>query len=463
MVVRRLNTLIKFAVVNGIVLLAFSFSLFAQGNNPVILIPGLAGSELLHKDTGNTIWVKIFRSKSEDLRLPISADLARNRDKLVPGDVVRRVRLGIIPVVDAYGGFLDAMSERGGYREEKWEMPTPNGYRDSIYVFAYDWRLDIVENARLLIRRIEALKLKLNKPDLKFDVVGHSMGGLIARYAAMYGDADLPAAKNKPRPDWQGARHFDRIVLLGTPNEGSAMSLNILVNGVTLAGRVIDVPLVHDASKFTAFTLPSAFQLLPAPGTLKVYNDNLERVDIDIYDPKVWSKYGWNPIDDEDFVTQFTAAERSEASAYFAAVLDRSKRLHQALAAVTPAGISFNVLGSDCRTALDSIVVIRNTENEWKTLFRPKGFTGADGKKITTSEVKKIMYAVGDGIVTRRSLEAFGANAATFECAEHTRLAANTRIQNHIIGLFNGKGLPLTDDLAKKRMAVSSSTKTGEQ
>ncbi len=42
------------------------------------------------------------------------------------------------------------------------------------------------------VRRIERLKTKLQRPDLKFNVVAHSMGGLIARYAAMYGDADLP-------------------------------------------------------------------------------------------------------------------------------------------------------------------------------------------------------------------------------------------------------------------------------
>jgi alpha-beta hydrolase superfamily lysophospholipase len=36
----------------------------------------------------------------------------------------------------------------------------------------------------LLINRIDELKSKLKRPDLKFNIIAHSMGGLIARYAA---------------------------------------------------------------------------------------------------------------------------------------------------------------------------------------------------------------------------------------------------------------------------------------
>ena len=42
----------------------------------------------------------------------------------------------------------------------------------------------------------------------KLVFVCHSMGGLIARYAAMYGDADLPPDDVAIRPTWQGATHI---------------------------------------------------------------------------------------------------------------------------------------------------------------------------------------------------------------------------------------------------------------
>jgi len=296
----------------GILLVALSFSLFAQGKNPIILVPGLSGSELRNKITNERIWFKAVKSKSEDLRLPILADVTKMHDDLVASDILREVKIGIFPGIDVYGGFIRAMETRAGYHEEKWETPSDGGYQDSLYVFAYDWRLDNVENARLLVRQVEALKRKFKKPDLKFDIVAHSMGGLISRYAAMYGDADLPTGNRRPQPTWAGARDFDRIVLLGTPNEGSALSLSSLLNGYAVGNIRIDLPFVQDSSKFMVFTIPAAYQLLPAPDTLRAFDDKLEPISIDIYDPKVWSKYGWNVIDDKKFTSRsMTRSKRS--------------------------------------------------------------------------------------------------------------------------------------------------------
>lgn len=438
---------------------ALGLSLFAQGKDPVILIPGLAGSELRHKDTGEKVWDKVLRRKSEDLRLPISADLSKNRDKLIAGDIIRKVKLGFIPIADVYGGFIKAMEKRGGYHEEKWESPSENAHQDSLYVFAYDWRLDCVENARLLIRRIEDLKRQLNKPDLKFDIVAHSMGGLITRYAAMYGDADIPDDGN-PQPTWAGARHFDQIILMGTPNEGSALSLNMLLNGVVIGKFRVKLPFIHDTSKFMIFTIPSVYQLLPAPGTVRAYNDKLERVDLDIYDPQVWSEYGWNVIDDKDFIKKFNASERLIARDYFAAVLNRARRFHLALAAAPASGgpVAFYVLGADCRTALDSFVLYRDAKaNKWNTLFTASGFKRPDGENVTRDALKKVLFAAGDGIVTRRSLEGTGRSAAvtpntpvshTFICGEHITLATGGRVQDHIIDVLKEKGRTAPGNIA---------------
>ena len=436
----------------GILLFVLSVSLFAQGKNPVIFIPGLSGSELKHKETGEKIWFNPFRSKSGDLRLPVSSDIAKNHDNLIAGDIIRTFKLGGLAIADIYGGCIKALEIRAGYHEESWDKPSMDGYEDSIYIFPYDWRLDNVENARLLMHKLDGLKQKLKKPDLKFDIIAHSMGGIISRYAAMYGDADLPDGGDKPVPTWAGAMYFDKIILLGTPNEGSALSLDVLVNGVTLGGVPIYLPFLQDTSKFAAFTIPSAYQLLPAPGTLRVFDDKFKLIDIDIYDPKVWSKYGWNAIDDKGFSKVFNVEEQKTASTYFAMQLNRSKRLHEALGAAQgkTGGISFHVVGADCKPALDSIVVYRDEKNDkWKTLFRPKGFTRADGVKITDNELKKVMYSPGDGIVTRRSLEDIHEShdagvesilkniPGKFICEEHNKLAANAKIQDYIIDVLD--------------------------
>lgn len=429
-------------------------SLFAQGKNPLILIPGLSGSELVDKKTGEKIWFRAVKAKSEDLRLPISININKVQDDIIPGDVLRNVKIGPVTVTDVYGGFVRAMEMRGGYHEEKWETPSDDGDHDSIYVFPYDWRLDNVGNAQRLFSSVEALKKKLDKPGLKFDIVAHSLGGIISRYAVMYGNADLPANGKKLTPTWVGAKHFDKVILLGTPNEGSANSLSALLNGYTIGGLRIDLPFLEDTSRFTVFTIPSAYQLLPAPGTLRVLNDKLEPIEVDLYDTKVWSKYGWNPVEDKGFADKFDDAEEKIAPQFFAGQLARAKRLHEALVASRgkSGGVTFQVFGSDCKTAVNSVVLYRDREaDSWKTVFRPKGFTRTDGTKVTDSELRDAMTTPGDGVVSTRSLEAstqsenagvrsiMDSGAPKYVCEEHNKLAANSRIQDQIIKFLDTK------------------------
>ena len=438
----------------AILLLVSSASLFAQGKNPLILIPGLSGSELVNKTTGEKVWFRAVKSKSEDLRLPLSTNIDKIRDDIIPGDVLRNVKIGPVTVTDVYGGFIRAMEMRGGYYEEKWENPSEFGYRDSLYVFPYDWRLDNVANARRLVSSVETLKKKLNKPNLKFDIVAHSLGGIISRYAVMYGDAELPGNRKKVTPTWAGAKHFDKVILLGTPNEGSANSLGALLNGYTIGGFRIDLPFLEDTSRFTVFTIPSAYQLLPAPGTLRLLNEKLDPIEVDLYDTKVWSKYGWNPLEDRGFADKFDDGERKIAPQYFADQLARAKRLHEALAASRgkSGGVTFQVFGSDCRVAVTSVVLYRDRESDsWRTVFRPKGFTRSDGSRVSDEDLRGVMTTAGDGVVSTRSLEAMtqsenagvrsilDSGAPKYVCEEHSKLAANSRIQDQIIKFLDTK------------------------
>lgn len=424
----------------------------AQRRPPVILIPGLTGSQLINSKTGQIVWFKTRRVRTDDLRLPISPDLTANHDSLVAGDIIRDVKAALLPRTDIYGGFVTALETSGGYREGRWDAPPPRGFENTIYVFAYDWRRDIVENARLLVHKIETLKQKFGRPDLKFDVVGHSMGGLIARYAAMYGDADLPTGD--PTPTWAGARHFRRIIVMGTPNEGSPLSLRNILNGVALLGVEINLPFVQNLSKFDIFTLPAAFELLPAPGTLRAFDENLRPIDVDVYDPATWTKYGWNPIDDKDFSKEFSAAEQKQASAYFTVVLDRAKRFQLAMAAAAPGRsvpVAIDLIGSDCKDTLDGMVLHRKKDGKWDAVFKADGFESIDGRKVTADELKSRLFGPGDGVVSRRSFSAAtlsGTNgngsvlspaSTTYICEGHNRLPSNIEVQAKVLSILSGK------------------------
>jgi pimeloyl-ACP methyl ester carboxylesterase len=424
------------------------------GKTPIIIIPGITGSNLVNSKTGEVVWFKAGRSKDDDIRLPISPVLSRNRDNLVPKDIIREIKLlKFLPEIEIYERLANALETRGGYKEGSWTSPDRDGDRDTYYVFPYDWRRDNVENARLLVTKVEALKRKLGKRNLKFNIVAHSMGGLITRYAAMYGNADI--ATGPPKPTWAGARNFDKIFLLGTPNEGSVSTMNALLNGFSYIGG-INLPFIQDISRFDAFTIPSIYQLLPHEGTLLAYDENLKPIEIDIYDPATWETYQWGIWKDDDYLKKFTAAEVLNVDAYFKAVLSRAKRFQAALNANTnvKAPVSFYLIGGDCKDTLDGMLLLRNVKKDrWETHFKPDSFTRSTGEKITGVELKKLLFSVGDSTVTKRSLEAKGVAKLTnrpvlpvvselYQCELHSKLVTNPEIQDRLFVLINSVSAP---------------------
>jgi len=418
----------------------------AQDQNPVVIIPGITGSELINKQTGETVWLSIARSKVDDIRLPIIADPLKSRDGLVAGDILRSVKIGLLPRADIYQGLIDALVKKG-YHEEKWDAPSPNADKASVFVFAYDWRLDNVQNAQLLVERIEKVKKQLGKPDLKFDIIAHSMGGLIARYAAMYGNADLPPAGRKPVPTWAGDKLFGKIVLLGTPNEGSPLTLEGFINGETFGPIAINLPFVRNISRFDVFTMPAAYELLPTPGAFRLVSSDMKQISVDLYDPKVWAKYGWDPIEDPKFKKTFTPSERKAAPIFFAKMLERAKLFHEALSAAstTKPAVQFALVGSECKETVSGAAVSRDSKkDELKTIFSAPDRNAKEGNTADAKALRAAIYSPGDGIVSTYSFLGSGqlsiAPVSTkFFCEGHNRLAANTDIQDYLIELLKGQ------------------------
>lgn len=374
----------------------------------------------------------------------MNPDLASNRDDLVPGKIVETLKLArVLPEVYVYRDLLDALRRYAGYRDGDWENPAADGYQDTFYVFAYDWRQDNVKNARELVRRLERLKSKLQRPDLKFTVVAHSMGGLIARYAAMYGDADLPEGDGSIQPTWIGAAHISKIVMIGVPNEGSTDAFATLVEGYSITeGLRRRVPLLNKLTKEDVVRTASVFQLMPHREAVKFLDENLKPLAIDLYDPEVWKQYRWSAIYSPDFRRRYgefggTNGRGDELDAYLAATLRRARRFHQALDSFegSHSPITLLAIGGDCEETLNSPIILRDQkENRWLTLTRPHEYRTSSGVKISKRQMIEAMYAPGDGRVTRASL--VGQNLTryvVFGCDLHGQLQRNKTLQDNAL------------------------------
>jgi triacylglycerol esterase/lipase EstA (alpha/beta hydrolase family) len=75
------------------------------------------------------------------------------------------------------------------------------------------------------------MRYGIDKSSIRFDIVAHSMGGLVARYYLRYGGDRLPSDGPVPIPTWKGAAHVDNLIMIGTPNGGSIDSLVHLIDG----------------------------------------------------------------------------------------------------------------------------------------------------------------------------------------------------------------------------------------
>jgi pimeloyl-ACP methyl ester carboxylesterase len=298
-------------------------------------------------------------------------------------------------------------------------------------------------NARELARRLQRLKAKLQRPDLKFNIVAHSMGGLIARYAAMYGDADLPDGNDVIQPTWPGAAHIAKIVMIGVPNEGSADAFATLVEGYSVTeGLRRRVPLLNKLTAEDAARTPSVFQLMPHADVVRFLDENLKPLNIDLYDVENWKRYGWSALHTPEFRRQFentneTDGELTVLDAYLIATLHRARRFHEALDAPgnQPAPVVLLAIGGDCEETLNSPVVLRDEKrNRWLTLTRPRDFRTSTGMKVTKKQATDAMYIPGDGRVTRVSM--LGKNLssyAVFGCDLHGQLPRNKTIQDNAL------------------------------
>src|SRR4030095_12186874 len=98
---------------------------------------------------------------------------------------------------------------------------------------------------------------------------------------------------------------------------------------------------------------------------VRFLDEDLNSVSVNLYDPEVWRKYGWRPVNDPEFRRRFVGLKNHDdlnaenpklrdLDAYFSAVLRRAERFHQALDAgsSTTPPVMLLAMGGDCEETL---------------------------------------------------------------------------------------------------------------
>jgi len=427
------------------------------GKTPIIVIPGMLGSRLVNKRTGEKVWPRAH-PKEEDLRLPVSPDLKGNRDDVVATDVVEAAKLGFpIPEVKVYEELTDALANHAGYKRGSIDDPQPGGDSDTFYLFAYDWRRDNVEAAQLLAEKIARLKQKLRRPDLRFNLIAHSMGGLIARYYLMYGGADV-LTRAGAQVTWAGAADIDKLILVGSPNEGTMQSLQALVEGFPVAKGGLGF--FGEVEADTVFAMPAAFQLLPHRGSQEFYDGNLQPVSVNLYEVEAWRRYRWSIFDPAyrrslakkvqkafgpDWQRHFDA-HLAEREAYLKVVLVRACLFSEALdkKADLANPLKVFIFAGDCEPTLRAALILEEG-GQTKTIFRPHQ-AKSKGNALTQPQVEARLFEPGDGRITRRSALAVSHDDSIsdrsnlsftiFGCEIHGDLPNNPTFQDNLLSIF---------------------------
>ncbi len=397
---------------------------------PIVIVHGMFGSQL-HSRTGRPIWAGDGTRATSWSQLAPKFD---NHAMLDDGVQARALasRAAGIALDDA---LLDILERSGGYMPAQIGQPSPEGRR--YYVFTYDWRRGAVHVARELDAFLAAIRADYGSDEQKVDLVAHGYGGLIVRYFLRYGTEDV--LDGRPlEVTLAGARHARRVILLGVPNLGTLVALQMARDGLRIGRKQVPAE--------TLALMPSFPQVFPHPLAGAFITADGEPYSLDLFDIEVWRQNQWAIFDPQARAHKSATREGArwlrQAEQALEKQLRRGERFVAALTAPTPtAPARYIVFGGVCIPTIAHSVVEREAGQlqlrwNYKQVRAP-----------VTSDLEHLMMAPGDGTITKASLlgQAAGAGRASQQkthfplgysfvlCEQHATISANYDFQNNLL------------------------------
>ena len=282
--------------------------------NPIIVIPGILGSNIANLENDSSLWGDFgdsFADPKADKNLRMIAlpmQMGKTLDQLhgksIADGSLRYIKGSVagIPInINTYASMLSAL----GVGELQGAGASLNKLDDYIddrrdeanaFEFGYDWRRSLDENAVRLAEYIRQITRFVqlqrgNHGPVKFDIVAHSMGGLIARYYLQYGEQLLPAGDAMPITNWSGSAQIERVVLIGPPNGGALPGLDCLLTGVPKN------PITPSYDPVILGTLPGVYQLFPRLRYKMFKRSDADEQHSDFMNPDLWIEMNWGLAD----------------------------------------------------------------------------------------------------------------------------------------------------------------------
>ncbi len=417
-------------------------SMTAPDQPPVIFIHGVLGSKLKDKKTGEELWLghlfNLLFGEQAGLKLEIDPDALAPKPSRLTAFAIADNTAGR----DFYGNILRTLSDVGEYEKATLEQKI-QPQKKYYYEFHYDWRLDNVINAARLADFIDQVRLDYGNPELKVDIVAHSMGGLVARYYIRYGRDDVLMDNDFPINMYGGER-VRRVILLGTPNLGSVQLLYSFIEGIKPGFRRIHTE--------TLVTMPSLYQLLPHPLNNWIVTSSGKPLRRDLFDVEIWRRFEWSIFDEKvrrRILSKYASAAEGEAyletlEAYFEKSLERARRFVWSLTTPLPEEHPrLIVFGGDC-TLTPARIVVEEVAGVSEIRLYPDEIAHPE----PGVDYDALLLEPGDGSVTKASLlgrdnldpsiprhehSFFPLDQAFLLCEKHNSLTSNVSFQDNLL------------------------------